>query len=168
MSIAPRYRPLIVAAGYFAGGYLGLLIPYVGSQITLIWPPTGIALAALLHWRYRIIPGIWLGAFLVNLATGASWQAALGISVGNVLGPFAAWLLLRWARFDLRMDKRRDIFVFAFAGAPPTHDHHCHHRLSDPGRRPNAASCTVEYGMVRMVVGRSPGRFALYAAPDQL
>lgn len=117
MTIAPRYRLLIVAAAYFTGGYLGLLIPYVGSQITLIWPPTGIALAALLHWKHRIIPGIWLGAFLVNLATGASWLAALGISVGNVLGPVAAWLLLRWARFDCRMDKRRDIFVFLAAGA---------------------------------------------------
>ena len=117
MRIVPRYRPLIVAAGYFAGGYLGLLIPYVGSQITLIWPPTGIALAALLLWGQRIVPGIWVGAFLVNMATGASWQASLGISIGNTLGPFVAWMLLRWARFDCRMDKRRDIFVFVLAGA---------------------------------------------------
>ncbi|PKN53167.1 MAG: hypothetical protein CVU55_02860 [Deltaproteobacteria bacterium HGW-Deltaproteobacteria-13] len=117
MMIHPRYRSLLVAAAYFAGGYLGLSIPYVGSHITLIWPPTGIALAALIHWGYGTIPGIWLGAFLVNLATGASWEASLGISVGNVLGPFVAWLLLRRAGFDRRMDKRSDVLSFVFAGA---------------------------------------------------
>lgn len=117
MSIAPQYRFLIVAAAYFAGGYLGLSIPYVGSHITLIWPPTGIALAALIHWGYSIVPGIWLGAFLVNIVTGASWEASLGISIGNVLGPFIACLLLRRTEFDRRMDKRRDILLFVLAGA---------------------------------------------------
>ncbi len=117
MSITPRYRPLVVAAGYFVGGYLGLSIPYIGSQITLIWPPTGIALAALLLWGYRIIPGIWLGAFLVNLATGASWVPSLGISIGNTLGPFAACLLLQRAGFERRMDKHRDVVIFVLAGA---------------------------------------------------
>ncbi len=117
MSIHFLYRPLMVAAGYFVSGYLGLQVPYVGSQVTLIWPPTGIAVAALLHWGHRIIPGIWLGAFLVNLTTGASWEASLGISIGNTLGPFVACLLLHRAGFNCRMDKHRDVIVFVLAGA---------------------------------------------------
>ncbi len=41
----------------------------------------------------------------------------MGISIGNVLGPTVAWLLLRRVGFACRMDKRRDIFVFVLAGA---------------------------------------------------
>ena len=37
---------LLLASLYFAGGKAGLNAPYVGSNITLFWPPSGIALAA--------------------------------------------------------------------------------------------------------------------------
>ena len=38
-----------------------------GTRIPpLLWPPTGIALAATLLWGYKVIPGICLGGFLVN------------------------------------------------------------------------------------------------------
>jgi hypothetical protein len=40
----------LVAAGYFLTGWLGLSVPFVGSNITLIWAPTGIAVAALWCW----------------------------------------------------------------------------------------------------------------------
>ncbi len=117
MSITPRYRPLVVAAGYFLGGYQGLSIPNTGSQITLIRPPTGIALASLPVGRYSIISGIWLWAFLVNLDTSATWGSSSGLSIGNILGPFSMHLLLRCAGFERRMDKHRDVVIIALAGA---------------------------------------------------
>jgi integral membrane sensor domain MASE1 len=36
-----------VARGYFVFARLGSLLPYVGTHVTLIWLPTGIAVAAL-------------------------------------------------------------------------------------------------------------------------
>jgi len=38
-----------VALAYFITGWLGLQVPYTGSHITLVWLPTGIAVAALLR-----------------------------------------------------------------------------------------------------------------------
>ncbi|MHB1235998.1 MAG: hypothetical protein ACYCY7_00395 [Gallionella sp.] len=43
---------LSVALAYFVCGRLGLALPSVDSHITLIWLPTGIAVAALLRWGY--------------------------------------------------------------------------------------------------------------------
>ena len=83
-----------LALAYFATGWLGLQVPYTGSHITLIWLPTGIAVAALLRWGWRMAPGVYLGAFLVNLAIGSSWPLAAAIAVGNTLAPLltAGWL----------------------------------------------------------------------------
>ena len=39
-------RMLLVAAAYYATARLGLLIPYIGTHVSLIWLPTGVALAA--------------------------------------------------------------------------------------------------------------------------
>ena len=61
-----------VAIVYFAAGKLGL---YSGSFTAVslpVWPPTGIAFAAMLILGYQIWPGIFLGAFFVNLATSGA------------------------------------------------------------------------------------------------
>ena len=57
---------------YFAAAKLGLQVAYLNPSATPVWPPTGIALAALLVLGYRASPAIWLGAFLANLATTGS------------------------------------------------------------------------------------------------
>ena len=56
----------LLAAVYFGAAKLGLTMAFVAEQVTAVWPPTGIALAALLVFGYRIWPGIVLGAFLAN------------------------------------------------------------------------------------------------------
>ena len=86
----PAFVILLLALAYFATGRLGLLLPAFGSEITLLWLPTGIAVAALLRWGFACWPGIALGALAVNLAVRASWPMALGIAVGNTLGPLLA------------------------------------------------------------------------------
>jgi hypothetical protein len=50
-----------------------------------VWPPTGIALAALLVLGLRVWPAIFVGAFLVNDTTTGHWQSSLAIAVGNTL-----------------------------------------------------------------------------------
>lgn len=111
-------RILLLAAAYFAGGELGLSIPYVGSNITLFWPPSGIALAALLVWGPAYWPGILLGALTVNLTAGnLALPVALGISLSNTAGPVLGALLLKQAA-GLRNGfiRERDVTAFLLIG----------------------------------------------------
>jgi PAS domain S-box-containing protein len=103
-----------VAASYLATGAAGLSIPSIGRSVTLVWPPTGIAVAALFRGGLRFWPGVFLGAFLTNLLVAASaWPVAAGIATGNTLGPVLAAALLRRGGFSPRFDHRHDILLFA-------------------------------------------------------
>jgi integral membrane sensor domain MASE1 len=74
---------------------------FVAEQVTAVWPPTGIALAALLLSDYRLWPGVALGAFLANATTHAPPAVAFGIAVGNTLEAVSgAWMLRRFVHFD--------------------------------------------------------------------
>ena len=87
-----------LAGIYFCAGKLGLSWAYVHASASAVWPPTGIALAALLLWGYRLWPGIFLGAFLVNITTEGSLLTTLGIAAGNTLEALlAAWGINRFA-----------------------------------------------------------------------
>ncbi len=86
-----RMRSIVVlVVAYFIAGKLGLRLALVHEHATAVWPPTGIAFAALLLGGYRLWPGIFIGALLVNLTTGdgitlARALASIGIAVGNTL-----------------------------------------------------------------------------------
>src|SRR5439155_724425 len=56
----------VVALLYYVTGSLGRLAAPPPGIATVVWPPSGIALAALLVLGTRVWPGIWLGAFLAN------------------------------------------------------------------------------------------------------
>src|SRR5262245_25683238 len=86
-----------IAAVYFAAAKLGLAMAFVAPQVTVVWPPTGIAIAAVGLFGYRIWPAIWIGAFLANSMTAEPWAVAAGIAAGNTLEAVAgAWLIRRW------------------------------------------------------------------------
>jgi PAS domain S-box-containing protein len=99
-----------LAVVYVTAARLGLMMDAVAGFATLVWPATGIALAALLLLGFRAWPGVALGAFVANLWTGASVPVALGIAVGNTLEALAgAWALRRVAGFRLSLDRVRDV-----------------------------------------------------------
>src|SRR5256885_12951761 len=106
---------LAVLAGiYFAAGKLGLRLAFEHASATAVWPPTGIALAAMLLYGYRMWPAIFVGAFLVNATTAGSAWTSLGIAAGNTLeGLLGVWLVRRWASGCGAFDRARDIFKFA-------------------------------------------------------
>jgi integral membrane sensor domain MASE1 len=85
ISIHWRTMPgiLSLAAVYFVIGKLGLSFAVVHPSATAIWPASGVALAALLLWGYRLWPGVFLGAFLVNITTQGTIGTTLGIASGN-------------------------------------------------------------------------------------
>src|SRR5689334_21387412 len=81
---------ILLAATYAGAARGGLLLDAIAGFATLVWAPTGIAIAALLLFGYRLWPAIFVGAFVANLWTGASALAALGIACGNTLEAVAA------------------------------------------------------------------------------
>lgn len=105
-------RLLLLTVAYFATGWLGLQIPYAGTHITLVWLPTGIAVAALLRWDRGVWPAVYLGALLVNLSIGSPWLLAAGIAVGNTLAPLLTVEWLKRAGFHPAFDRQRDVGTF--------------------------------------------------------
>ncbi|HEV8306648.1 MAG TPA: MASE1 domain-containing protein, partial [Methylomirabilota bacterium] len=100
---------LVIAAVYFGAAKLGLTMAFVAEQVTAVWPPTGIALVAILLFGYRVWPGIWLGAFLANATAHEPLLTAVGIAIGNTLEAVTgAWLLHRVAGFGKSLDRLQD------------------------------------------------------------
>ena len=110
----------LVLVIYFVGGMVGLAIPFTSGNVSPVWPPAGIALAAMLVVGYRIWPAVAIGAFLVNFFTPIPHVAALGIAVGNTVGPLAGtWLLRRMPQFHPSLNRLKDVLgliVFAALG----------------------------------------------------
>ena len=104
---------LALAGVYFVSGKIGLKLAFVNTSVTAVWPPSGLSLAALLLLGYRLWPGVWLGAFLVNFATNGGWAPSLGIACGNTLEALAgAWLANRLAQGRNAFDQAQSIFRF--------------------------------------------------------
>ena len=119
----------VLTAAYFISGKLGLLLAVPPGYATLVFPASGVGLAAVLLYGNRLLPAVWLGSFLLNLsvaygtstgqnfsspaflpaliATGALLQAALG-----------GYLVRRFVRFPALLEQGRDIYTF-FALAGP-------------------------------------------------
>ena len=107
----------VVAGVYWAAGRVGLHLALVRGQVTPIWPPTGIALVAVLLLGDRMWPAITLGALAVNLPLGPSAAGAAVISIGNTLAPLASAQLLRRAGFRPQLDRFRDAVAIVLLGA---------------------------------------------------
>ena len=104
----------ILAAMYFVAARYGLRLAYVHPSATPIWPPTGIALAAMLVLGYRVWPGVLIGAFLANIMTAGTAATSLGIAIGNALeGVVGAYLVNRFAGGQKAFEKAQDVFMFA-------------------------------------------------------
>jgi signal transduction histidine kinase len=109
---------VLLFVAYFATARLGLLMDAVAGFATLVWPPTGIALAALVLFGARLWPGVLVGALCVNMVAGATLPEALAIGVGNTLEALAAsYLLLRVGRLDPRLERIRDVISLVLLGA---------------------------------------------------
>jgi PAS domain S-box-containing protein len=110
-------RMLFVAAAYYVAGRLSLRYSLVEENITPLWPPSGIALVALLVFGRRIWPGVAVAACLVNLPITDTLWAALATAAGNTLAPIVAASLLLWVGFRREIDRLRDAAAIVVLGA---------------------------------------------------
>ncbi|MBI3723863.1 MASE1 domain-containing protein, partial [bacterium] len=109
---------------YVATALLGLSQKFdpVSGFATLVWAPTGLALAALVTSRRTSLwPAIALGAFAANMSQGAPPLVAGAIALGNTAEAVLGAFLLRRSGFRPSLERLRDVLVLiAFAAIVST------------------------------------------------
>jgi signal transduction histidine kinase/ActR/RegA family two-component response regulator len=103
---------------YFVAGKLGLTLAFVNASATAVWPPTGLAIAALLLLGIEFWPAILVGAFAVNVTTSGDLPSSVGIAVGNTLEAVIATRLVdRWAGGRTAFERSQHVLRFALLAA---------------------------------------------------
>src|SRR5438128_2301108 len=120
-----RFSPLpligILIVIYFIAGKLGLMLASLHASASPVWPPAGIALAAILLLGNRVWPAIFIGAFLVNATTAGNIATSFAIATGNMLEALAgAWLVNQFAGGKEFCDRPQGVFKFALAAGIST------------------------------------------------
>ncbi|USX11481.1 CHASE domain-containing protein [Oxalobacteraceae bacterium OTU3CAMAD1] len=125
---APDTRQRLVGLALLALCYAlvaraSLLLAFANTNATPVWPPSGIAFAAILLIGYRAWPAIMLGAFAANLATfhvnglpldGVVALASGAIAGGNTLEALAGtWLIRRYADVTQPIGQLQNVYKFA-------------------------------------------------------
>src|SRR5256885_10696243 len=112
-------RALALTAAYFVVAKIGLRYATIGPSISPVWPPTGLAVAALALLGPRYWPAILLGAFLANATTSIPVLAAAGLACGNATeATVAAYLLRRRAGQHLALDDLLGVRTLVAVAAP--------------------------------------------------
>src|SRR5213082_1687491 len=106
---------------YFIAGKLGLMLASLHASASPVWPPAGIALAALIVLGYRAWPAIFVGAFLVNVTTEGNVATSLAVASGSTLEAVCgAWLVNRFSGGTTVFDRPQGVFKFALAAVVST------------------------------------------------
>jgi len=103
---------LALAAVYFVAAKFGIDQPVAHGVITPVWAPTGIAIATLVAFGWRLWPGVALGAFIANATSDVPLAVAFGICIGNTLEAVVAAYLLPRSGFSTAMARTRDVVAF--------------------------------------------------------
>jgi EAL domain-containing protein (putative c-di-GMP-specific phosphodiesterase class I)/integral membrane sensor domain MASE1 len=110
---AQAARVALLALVYLAAARLSLSLAIPPGYATPVWPPSGLAVAAVLLLGKRIWPGIWAGAFAANLSVEASVFSAVVIACGNTIEALVAGALAgRWVAGGARFRRTEHVFGF--------------------------------------------------------
>jgi PAS domain S-box-containing protein len=111
----------LLAASYVVAGRLGFTASAIHPVVSSAWPPSGVALAALLLFGKRFWPGVALGAFVVNISGGIAPLGAAAIAAGNTSEALlGAWLLTSFGEFRPSFQRLRDVFALVLAALAST------------------------------------------------
>ncbi len=102
---------------YFVSGWLGLRLAFEHKAATLIWPPSGLSLAALILFGHRLWPGVFFGSVAISVMQGFSPQVSAGIAIGSTLEALAGSILLsRVVPFRPSLDRLQDVAALMIVG----------------------------------------------------
>ncbi len=112
----------VLAFVYYALARAGFVVQSPGINASPFWPPSGVALAALLVFGIRLWPGIAAGALLTNLLTlplsGSGLLASCAIAAGATLEQVVAWALFSRLTDNRRSFERiKDVYWFVAVAA---------------------------------------------------
>ena len=118
-------RFVAVACIYFIAARSSLLLAVGDTNVSSVWPPSGIALAVILIWGYRIGPAIFLGALFANIlvlkgvgiAPAYTIAASICTATGNMLeAVIGAYLIRRFTGSGNPFENMKDLFIFIVLG----------------------------------------------------
>jgi PAS domain S-box-containing protein len=118
----PPFAFLLLTLAYVVSGRLGLMLAVPPGYATAIFPPAGIAVAAMLVAGRATLPWTFLGSFLLNLWTGYEVAQRLDSSAGapalviaaasTVQAALAGGAMRRWLGVPTPLDNSRDLVRF--------------------------------------------------------
>ena len=113
----------LLALCYALFARASLLLAFAHTNATPVWPPSGIAFAAIVLMGYRAWPAIMVGAFAANIASfhanglplnGTVVLASTAIAAGNTLEALVgAWLIRRHADVTQPIGQLQNVYKFA-------------------------------------------------------
>jgi PAS domain S-box-containing protein len=110
MRIPDIVRMGVLGVLYVVTAQMGLTLDAVNGFAAAVWPPTGLALVALVLYGPHLWPSVALSAFFVNWWAGAPVLVAGGMALGNTLEALLGSVLLtRVVRFRPALDRLRDV-----------------------------------------------------------
>jgi len=112
----------LLTAGYIVTGKLALLLAVPPGYASPIFPPAGIAIAAMLITGWATLPWTFLGSFLLNVSTASpvgrestmSWLAAAAViaSASALQAAIGGVVLRRAVGYPAPLDNGRDLWRF--------------------------------------------------------
>jgi two-component system, cell cycle sensor histidine kinase and response regulator CckA len=106
-----------VAAGYFVLAQFGFQLGTVQPIVDSMWPPAGLALAALITLGLRVWPGVLVGSLAASTFQDMPVLAALGIAAGNTVATLLGASALRRFDFHHCLPRVRDSLMLVGLGA---------------------------------------------------
>ena len=109
---------VLLLPAYVLAAKLGLRLALEHPSATPVWPPTGIAIAAIILLGYRVWPLIFVSALFVNYTTTWDVPSSVGIAIGNTLeGVLGAYLVKTFANGKNAFDRPPDAARFTLYAA---------------------------------------------------
>lgn len=120
---------LLLAAAYFGTGRVSILLAPDPSYATGIWPAAGLAFVAVLCGGFRYLPGVFLGASILNfmllsdishaLSPGGTVVMAMVIGIGAAFqAAVGAGLVRHFIGYPTKLDRLEAILKFLILAGP--------------------------------------------------
>lgn len=114
---------LSLAIGYYILAELSRAVASTPTDVTPVWPPDGLGVAAVFCLGYELLPGVFLGSFLANIFAFIHWGdilhliesifAVLIIALGTTLGTFLGVFLVKRSIKNRRpFNQVKDVVLF--------------------------------------------------------